>query len=368
MRLVLFLGAGFSRSAGFPLMREFSMFSQELADYEKHIECLHKCIEYAQRTRAYIHGDIHNIEYLMSVLSLAAITNPTLDFRIGSKEVRVAKALEILKELVWRIYSRMDDVLTWEGTYRPFQNALAQLLKGGGCSLEIVTTNYDLLAEMVMCKLGQQGTIPDGFEQIPLPDGYTTGHKLARKSVGDYSLYAQGRGGNLHKLHGSVNWFVSKKARDKGVYCWDQTFSPVDSNRLFDIPFCTTREAVIPDGYSPIIVPPSMIKDYKMPVIEKAWQGASKAIANADKIVFIGYSFPPTDTIMKFFLGTSLANNRKGCRITIIDKNAEEVMNSLRRIFVDDICDRIEPVNGEFSRFMVDAFGSWQGFAKHLSS
>ena len=80
MRVVFFLGAGFSKSAGFPLMREFSMFSQNLPGYEDHISCLHDCISYAQRTRAYIHGDIYNVEYLMSVLSLAAITNPYLEF------------------------------------------------------------------------------------------------------------------------------------------------------------------------------------------------------------------------------------------------------------------------------------------------
>ena len=81
MRLVLFLGAGFSQSARFPLMREFSMFSQNLSGYEKNILCLHKCIEYAQRTRAFIHGDIYNVEYLMSVLSMAEIANPSRETR-----------------------------------------------------------------------------------------------------------------------------------------------------------------------------------------------------------------------------------------------------------------------------------------------
>ncbi len=51
MRVVFFLGAGFSRNAGFPLMREFSMFSQNLAGYEENILCLHACIEYAQEFR-----------------------------------------------------------------------------------------------------------------------------------------------------------------------------------------------------------------------------------------------------------------------------------------------------------------------------
>ena len=99
MRVVFFLGAGFSRSAGFPLMHEFSMFSQNMEGFEEHILCLHACIEYAQRTRAYIHGDIYNVEYLMSVLALAAITTP--EFKPLAISPALAKAFLITKSLIF---------------------------------------------------------------------------------------------------------------------------------------------------------------------------------------------------------------------------------------------------------------------------
>lgn len=368
MRLVFFLGAGFSRSAGFPLMHEFSMFSQGLTGYEKHIDCLHKCIEYAQRTRAYIHGDIYNIEYLMSVLSLAAITNPELEFSIGSKRVRVGEALETLKALVWRIYSRMDDVVRWEGEYARFRRVLGQFLDDKRNSIDIVTTNYDLLPEMIMYKVGEAVGMPAGFEEMKLPEGFATTLDLARHGGRDYSMYRNGGRNSLHKLHGSANWFVKNRGKQRTVYGWDQLFLPIDTGRFFCIPFCTTKGCEIPKGCSPVIVPPSMIKEYKVPVIKKAWQGASESIANADKIVFIGYSFPPTDTIMKFFLGTSLANNHKGCRISIIDKNATGVMNSLKSVFVEDICHRIHPINIEFAKLLTDAFQPWTSFREYLTS
>lgn len=367
MRLVLFLGAGFSRSAGFPLMREFSMFSQGLGGYEEHILCLHKCIEYAQRTRAYIHGDIYNVEYLMSVLSLAAITNPDLPFDIGEKRVTVTEALEILKQLVWRVYSRMERLPSWQDAYRLFVRALKKFKNEGDHSIEIVTTNYDMLPEMLMHAIGQQATTPDEFERIPLPDNFTTGHDLARKSVGDYSVYVKAGAKNLHKLHGSVNWFVKKDGNEGKAHCWDQMFSPIQDGILFHVPFCTTELAEIPEDFIPIIVPPSIIKEYKIPVILRAWQNASKAMANADKVVFIGYSFPPTDTVMKFFLGSSLANNQKGCRISIIDRNTAGVMGSLKDIFVDDICEHIDKINVEFKE-LIKQFPSWTDFPKYLES
>lgn len=311
MKVVFFLGAGFSRNAGFPLMREFSMFSQDLTGYEEHILCLHKCIEYAQRTRAYIHGDIHNVEYLMSVLALSAITNPNLQFVVGRKTIKVSNALEVLKELVWRVYSRMENISKWENIYKRFARALEMFMKGENNLIDIVTTNYDLLPEMMMHAIRHKATMPVGFERMGLPEGYNAPPGCASISgMGGDKIYEESDCKNLHKLHGSVNWFVKKNSKFQKVYCWDETFPPYkDSNRLFYTPFSVCTDAKIPAGYLPVIVPPSMIKEYKVPVILKAWQDASDAIAVADKVIFIGYSFPPTDTIMKFFLGVCPSNS-----------------------------------------------------------
>jgi hypothetical protein len=106
-------------------------------------------------------------------------------------------------------------------------------------------------------------------------------------------------------------------------------------------------------------------------VIRKVWQDAASAIGCADKIVFIGYSFPPSDTIMKFFLGTSLANNRSGCRIIIIDMNADAVKKSLEQVFVNDINKyHIELVTADF-RELIGPTGPYAGpgaFAQKLGS
>ena len=368
MRLVLFMGAGFSKSANFPLMREFSMFSQNLDGYEDHILCLHKCIEYAQRTRAYIQGDIYNVEYLMSVLSLAAITSPDLAFPSQGKSIRVGEALRKLKELVWRVYSRMDSIEAWEGAYRLFTRSLKQFLTRGDNSIDIITTNYDGLPEMIMFALDRKATMPVEFETLPLPRrDYAPRGYCSVSGIGGKKLYEKSGRKNLHKLHGSVNWFVKNEEKSWKVYCWDDTFPPSKEGKVFHKPFSASEAATIPEGYSPVIVPPSVIKEYQIPAIKKSWEDASKAIGDADKIIFIGYSFPPSDTIMKFFLGTSLANNHKGCRIIIIDKNANEVLKSLKEIFVDNICSySIEQISAEFQNLFTVPFQPWTKFVDFI--
>jgi hypothetical protein len=314
MRVVLFLGAGFYRSEGFPLMREFSMFSQGLTGYEEHILCLHACIEYAQRTCAYIHGDIYNVEYLMSVLSLAAITNPNLEFTVGKKNLKVSIAIEKLKQLVWRIYSKINiEYHHLEDIYTHFIRSLNIFSKDRSNIIDIITTNYDLLPEMIMTAIGHKPTMPEEFVSI-YPLDYVFIDKKSVIQEPPYKIYDKTGKKNLHKLHGSVNWFVKKRTKGTQVACYDQASLRGSRPRLKYIPLATGKNVTIPNGYVPVIVPPSMIKEYDIPVIKKAWQDASSAIAEADKIIFIGYSFPPSDTIMKFFLGTSLANNRSGCR------------------------------------------------------
>ncbi len=371
MKLVLFLGAGFSKGAKFPLMREFSMFSQNLNGYEDHILCFHKCIEYAQRTRAYIQGDIYNVEYLMSVLSLAAITNPILEFTFKGKKIKVAKALEILKQLVWRVYSRIDNVSNLTDIYKLFIQSLKYFVDENN-SIDIITTNYDLLPEMMMHTLGQKATMPVKFECLPLEKGYNAPPMCASISIPGRGekIYEQSDSKNLHKLHGSINWFIKRNSHSQPVYCWDETFPPQrrDKDCLFYTPFAVCKDAAIPEDYLPVIVPPSMIKEYKVPVILKAWQDASDAIAKADKILFVGYSFPPSDTIMKFFLGTSLTNNHSGCPITIIDKNTDALKSSLQEVFVNDIWNRIVLINTEFQKLIGGYFHSDRRFADYLSN
>ncbi len=358
MRIVFFLGAGFSRPAGLPVMREFPMFCGSLSDMRLEIECFFKCVEYAQRTRAYIHGDIQNVEYLMSVLSLAAIANPDLTFEMSTGRITVEKALSHIQTLVWRVYSRMESYASRQDSYRHFRRALECLLKtmSNSIKIDIVTTNYDMLPEMLMLAIGVPTSSPIAYEVLPATPASDPPNFCKSLSPG---LYGNSAACTVHKLHGSVNYFVKSAGKRKELHCWDQLFVRETNGPLFSIPFACHQDATIPKGFLPVIVPPSMVKHYDIPIVRQIWANASNAIAEADKIIFVGYSFPPSDTIMKFFLGTSLTNNHSGCRIAVIDPDADTVATSMKDIFVPDMAAHVEFIRYPLQDVCSKHFQQW---------
>jgi hypothetical protein len=84
-------------------------------------------------------------------------------------------------------------------------------------------------------------------------------------------------------------------------------------------PFSSMRR---PDG-EPLMIPPTVMKQSLDEALRSQWAGASNAIADADAIWFIGYSFPETDSFMRFFLAAALGTNAGLKQLLIIDPNAD---------------------------------------------
>lgn len=169
-------------------------------------------------------------------------------------------------------------------------------------SVSIITTNYDLFADKAVGRIidkslhGPNVRYGDAFKYLErmqygvpilgewtldnkgLPsilDGCTTWRKLSREI-------------QLYKLHGSVNWAYCEGCH--GIY---GNFSFADLKSIFSLekircPACGSH-------YDWLILPPIAPKQIKNPVITKIWRLAKQKLSAADRIVFIGYSFPQTD-------------------------------------------------------------------------
>jgi len=331
MRVVFFLGAGFSKPAGFPLMREFRSFAQNLPGYEEEKRCLWGAIQYTQRACAYIQGDIYNIEDIMSALSLTHAIDRKRILIFEGKPVKAEDAAEHLATLVWRTYLRIHDAHALHRTYAKLFRAVRLFRRDPVNRLDIVTTNYDMLPEILLSATGDGPAAPAGPEM-----------RIADASDGtNGSIYAGPGEQILHKLHGSVNWF-RRRGKAPEVYYDDRVGKQIDVGvpaQPCPVSWCAEHGEKLPEKFRPLIAPPSFLKTYKPGVIQTAWNGAEEAIRKANRLIFIGYSFPPSDTIMRFFLGNALAGNRPGCAITVIDRNTKAVMNSLRTILVRSITD-----------------------------
>lgn len=330
-------------------MRKFGLFLRDIKGYEEEIECFLKCVEYVQRTRAYVRGDIFNIEYLLSVLTLTEIADPGYEIRIGRRRYRISRALDLLKKLIWRVYSKIPNLRRLQ-RYDWF----AKLIKEqrlGGSQIDIITTNYDLLPELLMHRSLCASALPFEWESISIrePEQQRIIKKQERLES-DWKwapfarptpLYATNNGVSLYKLHGSVNWF--SKDRMRTVHSYDEFYprqKPDGSAGDRGLAWPAFVQTTVPDGFRPLIIPPTAMKDYSNPAIRKSWQGAAAAMADADRIMFIGYSFPQSDPVMHFFLGTALAKHRWGCPIYIFDPDEPGVSGALKKIFVDHFPDR----------------------------
>lgn len=96
--------------------------------------------------------------------------------------------------------------------------------------------------------------------------------------------------------------------------------------------FCPFKEPSA-DGVpsSPLLITPVRQKRYDMYVsaIESLWQQATKATTKADRIVIIGYSFPPTDTRPLEMLRNVLDSRKGEISVEIVAPRAKDIASRI---------------------------------------
>lgn len=121
----------------------------------------------------------------------------------------------------------------------------------------------------------------------------------------------------LYKLHGSINWLrchscgkinIIKKTNLQDTSLFDdEKEDKCLSCKQTDVEGTTLLQAEI--------ITPTMIKALESQLYQNIWAGASRAIANADEIIFIGYSLPAADFDFRYLLKNNVSKN---CNIKVI--------------------------------------------------
>ncbi|MDX6670584.1 MAG: hypothetical protein QOI91_947 [Solirubrobacteraceae bacterium] len=177
--------------------------------------------------------------------------------------------------------------------------------------LSLVTFNIDLLLENALQLLaGSRPAIPWCLSHAyGLPSNVKTGAVPGDEFdwTGSASEIA------LYKMHGSINWLF--KHRDR--------YPPADLVRKArDI--YVVRNKTFPDGQMVLSTPKGQRNWYLFPLIvppvyekhalirrhlQQVWDNATKALGEASRVIFWGYSFPAADTHARhFFEGLAQAN------------------------------------------------------------
>jgi len=312
MNIILFLGAGFSRAFGYPTMDEFFPFadvSKKLDEDEK--EFLRQLVLDARSANSFLQSSPTNLEDILSFSVMAE----RLSLNKDSGETTNFKTRKILQKIFTQVAGASN---FWE-QFESFKSFLTfDPASRENHKLSIITTNYDVSIECALIQLGASTNPGFQFVQEENKDRFpVTGNLYSKAGI------------LVYKLHGSVNWYKSENNPDS--FRIEDRIVEVSGHyaerRQHSLPYVNASNYANPDA--PIIIPPSFLKPDLTGALSLIWKGAAEQLQAAHILVFVGYSFPLTDTDMMYFLARSLTKNASLRSILIIDPSAKAIVDKL---------------------------------------
>lgn len=156
----------------------------------------------------------------------------------------------------------------------------------------VVTTNYDELIERAFKDLGGSEVGHGSLYSVPITKALTrVATVFGGEVIGPFKLL---------KLHGSLNWYYSGRASYFGEPIFDAAV-PTGWNTNLDL--MEDAEMAVSDK-TPLVIPPTFGKSsfFQNETILTIWRNAWQAVANADRLICIGYSLPRSDLNMVHLL------------------------------------------------------------------
>jgi NAD-dependent SIR2 family protein deacetylase len=317
-KTVFIFGAGASAESGVPLMSDFLDKAQSLMReplYSDSLKCfsdVFSTISNMQVIQSKAQFDLQNIESVFACVEFANLLNINFQNSLDINAIR-----ESVITLIYRTIELTSNFIPYEnkhrvsGAYDRFASILKQYAFGKDkASVALLTFNYDICLDYA---IHSNGYYPDyGFKNIS---------------------YFKSNSVPLLKLHGSINWGICKKCGIKPIFIdklSKKTFSQpefmVQISPSIDI--ISSKCDICNTDYdkSPFIVPPTWNKTQYHTSISEIWSEAARHLNEAENIIIIGYSLPPTDYFFHYLyaLGTMGKTCLKNFWVCDIDENIEQ--------------------------------------------
>lgn len=337
-RNVYILGAGFSASAGVPVVHDFidrsRLFFDDPSSHidEAEREHFRRFLEFKRKmsqAREKVKIDLDDIEQLFGLVEISQ--------RLGleSIETRDSTVYVIAKTLQLATRSQRVGEITFLANKEAMQKGArppAAFYHPDGFADEMLAADpYIYFVSLA------SGLLDDPARQASRANTFITfNYDLllddALRTVGlapDYCL-PKGRvlneDGESHercqlvlKLHGSTNWGICGSCRKRVVVLTEKvTVSPAEF-RARECPDCHRSE------FQPMLIPPSWDKSEYRELMTTVWARAVEELKLASRICVIGYSMPETDSFFKYLIGLALAENHNLYRFTVVDRNPKIV-------------------------------------------
>jgi hypothetical protein len=224
----------------------------------------------------------------------------------------------------------------------------------------VISLNYDIMADNAMIDLSQQwwpesGRFPDYGCEIKTGAYLRTIYNPSEPVEPRYF-------GKLLKLHGSLNWTycpgchrldlgIANSVKNATIKVRDELYidNPLEANYSCHGAECEDCKAFI----RPILITPTFLKDYRNPHVSKVWYEAERALREATRVIFVGYSLPDDDVNVIYLLKRGLIN--ENLKITVVEydeKKQDKVDNVVWQRYRSLFGDKVEWWNEGFDKYI----------------
>ncbi len=304
---VYILGAGFSRPAGLPLMKDFLLQARDcLSGHEMDEETKHAFevvlgfISNASMAAYRVKFNPENIEELFSMAS--ALGNMEI---INS--IRIVISFTIHAAMI-----KTDGI----GGYYLSRNVPRKHIESNKWVMNGTTCNipqYQHFAYLMsQSNYYHDDHVSNDAKNTVITFNYDTLLEDSLKAIGREFSYIYDKLDNricILKPHGSLAWEDSA-GNDK-----------YESSKL---------------NKNPLIIPPTWNKSMLFE-FEKIWKNCIEALRDSTRIIIIGYSFPRTDAHIRYLLSCGLMENISLRKIIVVDKDNKAIQSNLSDIFRPEI-------------------------------
>ena len=182
--------------------------------------------------------------------------------------------------------------------------------------VSVISTNWDILLDNSIYKTLQHPKYHGVVDYCCHISSLEAGDETIKPG-----LEVLGRGGfnvKLLKLHGSLNWLQCPRCSRLYTTFNEKIALHPKLRKYQPCRHCNTNfpESAYKHRLSPNLIMPTYIKDLSNPQYRIIWQNAGIEIAEAEKLVFIGYSLPAADFEMRQLLSRMV---RKSAKIVVVD-------------------------------------------------
>jgi hypothetical protein len=212
----------------------------------------------------------------------------------------------------------------------------------------VITLNYDVLVEAAALPQFTGGVAWNAMYRAPLVP-------LAMRTAAVWGGGAEAPLALL-KLHGSLTWWWEGTGALPGDTIYDSGLHGGWSMQSLASPYADRLERLTADKV-PMVVPPTATKStfYDDRVLASQWSEAARSLSEAEELVLIGYSLPPSDLVLSSLLLTNLREDA-----TIVPVNtSKQIIRQLENLFGPDPDGRVianytgfaDPIDAYVKRF-----------------